>query len=205
MDTTPPTSTVNPLPATTTSTTFTVSVTGTDPAGSDGGPPSGIALFAIYDSEDGGPSALLATVTPTNPMTTFTGQVGDTYGSTASPPTTPATSRRLRRPPRPPARSSPRPSRPRRRSSRARTRRCWQPRDLHRDRHPGGDDHCVPTGSVQFVIDGDADALRPVDAAASPPSPRPPCSVGSHTVSADYVKVTATSKTAVPPLPAARR
>ena len=80
MDTTPPTSTVNPLPAQTTATSFTVSVTGSDPNGSDGGPPSGIASFAIYDSVNGGPYQFLATVTPAAPSTTFTGQPGHTYG-----------------------------------------------------------------------------------------------------------------------------
>ncbi len=80
MDTTPPTSTVNSLPAQTTSTSFTVSVTSTDPTGSNGSTPSGVDSIAIYDSEDGGAYALLATVTPGSPSTTFTGQAGHTYG-----------------------------------------------------------------------------------------------------------------------------
>jgi hypothetical protein len=80
MDTTPPTSTVNPLPATTTSTSFTVSVTGSDPTGSNGSPPSGVDFYAIYDSEDDGPFTLWTTVTPSNPSATFTGQAGNTYG-----------------------------------------------------------------------------------------------------------------------------
>ena len=45
MDTTPPTSTVGPLPAQTTSTGFLVSASGTDPNGSNGSAPSGIASF----------------------------------------------------------------------------------------------------------------------------------------------------------------
>ena len=80
MDTTPPTSSVNSLPATTTATSFTVSVTGTDPAGSNGSTPSKIKSFAIYVSKNGGVYSLLATVTPGNPSTLFTGQVGNTYG-----------------------------------------------------------------------------------------------------------------------------
>ena len=80
MDTTPPTSTVSPLPQTTTATSFTVSVTGSDPIGSNGSTPSGIASFAIYASIDNGPYTLFATVTPSNPSATFTGQVGYTYG-----------------------------------------------------------------------------------------------------------------------------
>ncbi len=80
MDTTPPTSSVNSLPATTTATSFTVSVTGTDPAGSNGSTPSGIKSFAIYESKNGGTFTLLATVTPASPSTTFTGQPGNTYG-----------------------------------------------------------------------------------------------------------------------------
>ena len=54
MDTTPPTSTVGSLPAQTTSTSFLVSASGTDPNGSNGSTPSGIASFAIYVSNDGG-------------------------------------------------------------------------------------------------------------------------------------------------------
>jgi hypothetical protein len=80
MDTTPPTSSVNSLPATTTSTNFTVSVTGTDPAGSNGSTPSGIASFAIYVSKNGGAFTLLAAVTPADPSTLFNGQAGNTYG-----------------------------------------------------------------------------------------------------------------------------
>ncbi len=80
MDTTPLTSTVNPLPQTTTSTTFTVSVSGSDPIGSNGSPPSGIASFALYVSEDGGPFTSFATVTPASPSAPFTGQVGHAYG-----------------------------------------------------------------------------------------------------------------------------
>ncbi len=80
MDTTPPTSTVNPLPAQTTSTSFTVSVTSNDPTGSDSSTPSGVASIAIYDSNDGGPYTLFTTVTPASPSATFTGQAGHTYG-----------------------------------------------------------------------------------------------------------------------------
>ena len=47
MDTTPPTSTVGSLPAQTTSTSFLVSASGSDPSGSNGSTPSGIASFSI--------------------------------------------------------------------------------------------------------------------------------------------------------------
>lgn len=80
MDSTPPTSSVNSLPATTTATSFTVSVTGNDPTGANGSTPSGIKSFAIYVSKNGGAYSLLATVTPGNPSTIFTGQAGNTYG-----------------------------------------------------------------------------------------------------------------------------
>ncbi len=80
MDTTPPVSTVNPLPAETTSTSFTVSVTATDPPGANGSTPSGVASIAIYVSTNSGPFSLFATVTPADPSATFTGQVGNTYG-----------------------------------------------------------------------------------------------------------------------------
>ena len=80
MDATPPTSTVHTLPSQTTATGFTVSATATDPTADDGGPPSGVASIAIYDSTDGGPFSLLATVTPASPSTPFTGQAGHTYG-----------------------------------------------------------------------------------------------------------------------------
>ena len=80
MDTTSPTSTVSALPPVETSTSFTVSVTGSDPSGSNGSTSSGIASFAIYASTDGGPFDLLKTVTPTVPSLTFIGQAGHTYG-----------------------------------------------------------------------------------------------------------------------------
>jgi hypothetical protein len=69
-----PTSSVNPLPATTTATAFTVSWSGDD---GPGGP--GIAGFDVYVSDDGGaflPLVQGATAT----STVFTGQAGHTYG-----------------------------------------------------------------------------------------------------------------------------
>ena len=80
MDTTPPTSTVNALPQTTTSTTFTVSVTGSDPIASNGSPPSGIKSIVLFVSDDGGPFTSFATVTPADPSAQFTGQFGYQYG-----------------------------------------------------------------------------------------------------------------------------
>ena len=79
MDTTSPTSAVNSLPAQTTSTTFTVSVTATDPAGVDGSTPAGVAAIAIYDAINGGSFTLLTDVSPSDPSTTFAGQAGNTY------------------------------------------------------------------------------------------------------------------------------
>ena len=78
MDTTSPTSAVNSLPAQTTSTTFTVSVAATDPAGVDGSTPAGVAAIAIFDAINGGSFTLLTIVTPSNPTATFTGQAGNT-------------------------------------------------------------------------------------------------------------------------------
>ncbi len=80
MDTTPPTSSVNPLPSLTTLTSFLVTAAGTDPSGAGGSMPSGIASFAIYVSADGGPFTLFATVTPYVPSAVFVGTPGDTYG-----------------------------------------------------------------------------------------------------------------------------
>ena len=76
MDITPPTSAINPLPSQTTSTSFIVSVTASEPSGAS----PGIASIAIYDSVNGGAFTLFATVTPAHPSAAFTGQIGDTYG-----------------------------------------------------------------------------------------------------------------------------
>jgi Right handed beta helix region len=79
MDATPPTSTVDALPSQTTSTSFTVSVTASDPPGADGGAPSGVASITIYESANGEPFVRFATVSPSDPSATFTGQEGATY------------------------------------------------------------------------------------------------------------------------------
>lgn len=96
---------MNPLPSTTTSTSFTVSWSGSDPAG------PGIAAFNVYVSNDGGPfqSLLLGT---TQTSTTFTGQLGHTYsffstatdmlGLAQAAPTAPQASTTLVNPPPPP-------------------------------------------------------------------------------------------------------
>ncbi len=68
-----PTSSVNPLPATTTTTAFTVGWSGQDDAGG-----SGIASFNIFVSDNGGPFTPFQTNT-TATSATFTGQVGHTY------------------------------------------------------------------------------------------------------------------------------
>ena len=75
MDTTPPTSTVNPLPTRETSLTFAVSVTGSD----GGNPPSGVASYDIYASTNGGPWTLWTTVPVSSPTANFTGQSNTTY------------------------------------------------------------------------------------------------------------------------------
>ena len=73
IDAGPVSSTVNPLPVTTTA-PFTVSWTGTDvPAG------SGIAGYDVFVSDNGGPYKALMTDT-TLTSTTFTGSIGHTYG-----------------------------------------------------------------------------------------------------------------------------
>jgi len=73
LDPVAPTSSVSPLPATTTSPTFTVSWSGQDDAGG-----SGLASFNVFVSDNGGPFTPLLTNT-TQTSTTFTGQVGHTY------------------------------------------------------------------------------------------------------------------------------
>jgi RHS repeat-associated protein len=73
LDPVAPTSSVSPLPATTTSPTFTVSWSGQDDAGG-----SGLASFNVLVSDNGGPFTPLLTNT-TQTSTTFTGQVGHTY------------------------------------------------------------------------------------------------------------------------------
>ena len=99
-DTTPPTSTVSPLPKTESSLVFPVTVTGTDPNGSGGSSPSGIASFAVYVSTNGGAWTLWQTLTPpsSTPGTAtanFTGMSNFLYApSIVSPRTTPA----IRRP-----------------------------------------------------------------------------------------------------------
>ena len=72
-ETTPPTSSVTALPATTTSTSFTVSWSGSDGKG------SGIADYNVFVSDDGGPfQPFLMDTTLTS--ATFTGQIGHSYG-----------------------------------------------------------------------------------------------------------------------------
>jgi hypothetical protein len=80
MDTTPPVSHVNALPQRGTSLNFAVSVTGTDPDGADSSPPSGVASYDIYSSNDGGPWTFWTTVPAANPSATFAGQSNTTYG-----------------------------------------------------------------------------------------------------------------------------
>ena len=79
MDTTPPTSTVKPLAKRGTSLIFAVSVAGTDPKGSGGSLPSGVASYDIFKSTNGGPWTLWTTVSASSPSANFTGQSNRTY------------------------------------------------------------------------------------------------------------------------------
>ena len=72
IDSSPPTSAVNPLPATTTTTTFPVTWSGSDGTG------SGIASYIIFVSEDGGKFKPFLTDT-TQTSAIFTGQFDHTY------------------------------------------------------------------------------------------------------------------------------
>ena len=73
IDTGPPTSSVAALPATESTPSFTVSWSGSDdPSG------SGIATYAIYDSDNGGSYQVFMTATAPG-SATFTGQAGHTY------------------------------------------------------------------------------------------------------------------------------
>ena len=73
IDNTPPASSVTDLPATTTSPSFTVSWFGSDGKG------PGIATYNVYVSADNGPFTLWQSAT-TQTSATYTGQVGHTYG-----------------------------------------------------------------------------------------------------------------------------
>jgi RHS repeat-associated protein len=73
IDAGPPTSSVQPLPATITSTSFTVSWSGQDDAGG-----SGIASFDIFVSDNGGPFTPFLTAT-SQTSAVFTGQFGHSY------------------------------------------------------------------------------------------------------------------------------
>jgi len=75
MDTTPPTSEVNPLPKRETGLTFPVSVASAD----SGTSPVGIASYDIYSSANGGPWTLWTNVPANNATATFTGQSNTTY------------------------------------------------------------------------------------------------------------------------------
>ncbi len=84
MDTTPPTSTVSPLPKVGTSLVFPVTVTGTVPSEPAGSPTVDIASFAVYVSTNGGAWTLWQTLTPSSgtPNTataTFTGTSNTVY------------------------------------------------------------------------------------------------------------------------------
>ncbi len=78
-DLTAPSSSVGPLPPTSTSTDITLDIGANDPTGAGGSTPSGIAKVDVYDSSDGGKTyALLSTLTPSSPVATYSGQVSFT-------------------------------------------------------------------------------------------------------------------------------
>jgi hypothetical protein len=80
IDKTAPTSHVNSLPASETSTSFVVSASGTDPTPAPGVMVSGVASYDLYVSTNGGPFAYWTTVPAANPSATFAGQGGQSYG-----------------------------------------------------------------------------------------------------------------------------
>jgi RHS repeat-associated protein len=114
LDPVAPTSSVNALPATTTSPTFNVSWSGHDDTGG-----SGIASYSVFVSVNGGNfTPLLSNTTQTS--TTFTGQAGHTYsffsvavdnvGNLQPLPTTPQATITVMLPPPPPVAPPPAPS-----------------------------------------------------------------------------------------------
>ena len=79
MDVTPPQSHVSALPARGDSLVFPVAVTGSDPVGPGGSPPSGVASYDILVSTNGGAWTLWTSVPASNPTASFTGQSNTTY------------------------------------------------------------------------------------------------------------------------------
>jgi len=79
IDTTPPVSSVNPLPQRESSLDFPVSVQGTDPDGPGGSPPSGLASFDIYVSTNGHSWKFWTNVPASSPTATFHGHANTTY------------------------------------------------------------------------------------------------------------------------------
>ena len=79
MDTTAPTSTIQPLAATTTSSSILVSVISSDPNGIGGSAPSGVASFTIYVSTNGGPYVDWMTLPALTHSIVYPAQNGNTY------------------------------------------------------------------------------------------------------------------------------
>ena len=77
-DTTPPVSRVNALARRQSGTTFTVSVTGSDPAA--GYVSSGVVSYDVYVMDNGGPWTLWQTLPAAAPSATFSGQCDHSYG-----------------------------------------------------------------------------------------------------------------------------
>ena len=77
-DVTRPVSAVNAMPARATSLQIPVSVTGSDPAGTEGNP-TGVKEYDLYVAQDSGPFTKFATVSASSPSTTFSATSNHTY------------------------------------------------------------------------------------------------------------------------------
>ncbi len=77
-DVTPPVSVVNAMPASATSLHIPVSVTGSDPVGTEGSP-TGVKEYDLYVAQDSGPFTKFATVPAGSPSTTFAATSNHTY------------------------------------------------------------------------------------------------------------------------------
>jgi len=182
IDAGPPTSSVAALPATETTPSFTVSWSGSDDPGG-----SGIASYAIYDSDNGSPYQLFMTATVAG-SATFTGQIGNTYSfysvatdnvgnvqptPTAAQATTTVivavdTTTTLQ--------SSENPS------------KLGDSVTFTATVSPADNTNGTPTGSVQFSIDGaTVGDLVPLDDNGEATFTMSSLAVGSHTVTADYI------------------
>ena len=141
IDRTAPTSHVNPLPPSVTSTSFVVSATGADPAPSPGVVVSGVASYDLYVSTNGGPFVYWTTVPASNPSATFTGQGGQSYGFQSF--ATDAAGNRAGE-----ARS---PSRPEPTSPTSRRRSARSPTSIHRIRNSSSPSQVPPVAATSWI------------------------------------------------------